>query len=91
MTNRTVTNWQQDEAAQMDSADMHPESDNTGSLVLTDYEYERLKTAYETTMSRTGEEEIGQEEYVLYGSYEPLTVTITHILNKGRKPKRLIS
>ena len=23
----------------------------------------------------------GQEEYVLYGSYEPLTVTITHILN----------
>ncbi len=72
---------QKEEAAQMDSADMHPESDNTGSLVLTDYEYERLKAAYETTMSRTGEEEIGQEEYVLYGSYEPLTVTITHILN----------
>ena len=22
-----------------------------------------------------------QEEYVLYGTYEPLTVTITHILN----------
>ena len=25
--------------------------------------------------------EYGQEEYVKYGSYEPLTVTITHILN----------
>lgn len=25
--------------------------------------------------------EFGQEEYLLYGSYEPLTVTITHILN----------
>ena len=32
-------------------------------------------------MSRTGEEEIGQEEYLLYGSYEPLSVTVTHILN----------
>lgn len=68
--------------SQKDSADKHPESEEEGSLVLTDYEYEKLKTAYETTMSRTGEEkEFGQEEYVLYGSYEPLTVTITHILN----------
>ena len=49
---------------------------------MTDYEYQKLQAAYEETMSRTGEEEeFGQEEYVLYGSYEPLTVTITHILN----------
>ena len=67
--------------ATMDSKDQHPESDDTGSLEMTQYEYDKLKEAYETTMSRTGEEEIGQEEYVLYGSYEPLTVTITHILN----------
>ena len=67
---------------QKDSADQHPESEDTGALVMTTYEYEQLKAAYETTMSRTGEEEeFGQEEYVLYGSYEPLTVTITHILN----------
>lgn len=67
---------------QADNADSHPESDDTGSLVMTDYEYNKLKTAYEETMTRTGEEEeFGQEEYVLYGSYEPLTVTITHILN----------
>ena len=26
-------------------------------------------------------EEIGQAEYILYGSYEPLSVTITHLLN----------
>ena len=26
-------------------------------------------------------EELTQEEYVLYGTYEPLTVTITHLLN----------
>lgn len=67
---------------QKDSADQHPESEDTGTLVLTQYEYETLKTAYETTMSRTGdEEEFTQEEYVAYGSYEPLTVTITHLLN----------
>ena len=67
---------------QADSADLHPESDETGSLVMTEYEYNKLKAAYDETMSRTGdEEEFGQEEYLLYGSYEPLTVTITHILN----------
>ena len=49
---------------------------------MTDYEYQKLQNAYEETMSRTGEEEeFGQEEYLMYGSYEPLTVTITHILN----------
>lgn len=67
---------------QKDSADLHPESNDDGSLVMTQYEYGLLKIAYETTMSRTGEEkEFGQEEYIKYGSYEPLTVTITHILN----------
>ncbi|HIS32625.1 MAG TPA: alkaline phosphatase [Candidatus Limivivens intestinipullorum] len=71
----------EEQAAVMDSKDQHPESNNTGTLVMTDYEYEKLQAAYEETMSRTGEEEIGQEEYILYGSYEPLTVTITHILN----------
>lgn len=67
---------------QADSKDLHPESEDTGSLVMTEYEYNKLKAAYEETMSRTGDEtEFGQEEYLLYGSYEPLTVTITHILN----------
>lgn len=67
---------------QKDSADLHPESENEGALVMTQYEYDNLKAAYETTMTRTGEEEeFGQEEYIKYGSYEPLTVTITHILN----------
>lgn len=67
---------------QADSKDLHPESEEAGTLVMTDYEYEKLKAAYDETMSRTGdEEEFTQEEYLLYGSYEPLTVTITHILN----------
>ena len=70
------------ETAQKDNADSHPESEDTGTLEMTQYEYDQLKAAYDTTMARTGEEEeFGQEEYVKYGSYEPLTVTITHILN----------
>lgn len=66
---------------QADSKDVHPEGEeDKGSLVMTDYEYQKLQNAYEETMSRTGEEEeFGQEEYLMYGSYEPLTVTITHI------------
>jgi alkaline phosphatase len=48
-------------------------------LVLTDYEYDKLKRAYNMTMK--GAAKLTQEEYVLYGKYEPLTVTITHILN----------
>ena len=67
---------------QKDSSDKHPTSNNTGSLVMTDYEYNLLKEAYEKTINRTGnEQEFAQDEYIRYGSYEPLTVTITHILN----------
>ena len=77
-----IPNGVNEDTQQKDSADLHPESEGEGALVMTEYEYEQLKSAYETTMARTGEEEeFGQEEYIKYGSYEPLTVTITHILN----------
>lgn len=52
-------------------------------LVLTDYEYSRLEDAYKRTLE-TGtakKDGMSQEEYILYGTYEPLSVTITHILN----------
>lgn len=51
-----------------------------GSLVMTQYEYDRLVDAYNATMSIT-EPTSSQNEYIKYGTYEPLTVTITHILN----------
>jgi alkaline phosphatase len=54
-------------------------SAKASTLVLTDYEYDRLYDAYLMTMNNT--DKLTEEEYVLYGSYEPLTVTITHILN----------
>lgn len=54
-------------------------SDKDGGLVLTDYEYGRIRTAYEKTMS--GNKNRTQEAYELYGTYEPLTITLTHVLN----------
>lgn len=54
---------------------------NSDKLVLTDYELEQLKVAYEKSINGKETGEDAQLEYVMYGTYEPLTVTITHILN----------
>ena len=64
-----------------DNADSHPTGVTDGTLVMTEYELNKLKDAYELTMTATEDTQLNQEQYVLYGSYEPLTVTITHILN----------
>ena len=50
-------------------------------LVLTEYETQRLKDAYAVAMSEYDSGEFTQEQYVLYGTYNPFSVTITHILN----------
>ena len=50
-------------------------------LVLTEYEVERLRTAYELIMTEYDADEFSQEQYVLYGDYNPFSVTVTHILN----------
>ena len=50
-------------------------------LVLTDYEVQRLKDAYALAMSDYDSSKYTQEQYVLYGTYNPFSVTITHILN----------
>lgn len=71
-----------DSTTGLDSADVHKESSEDGTLVMTNYEYEKLYMAYKETMLRNGGEvQFSQADYIAYGSYEPLTVTITHILN----------
>lgn len=50
-------------------------------LLLTEYEKEKLETAYKKTMEGYNRGEYSQEEYILYGTYDPFTVTITHVLN----------
>ena len=57
------------------------EGEEGDKLVLTDYEVELLRAAYEKSINGTQTSEYDQEELVLYGTYEPLSVTITHILN----------
>lgn len=50
-------------------------------LTLTDYELALLESAYEKSVNERDTGMDAQAEYVAYGTYEPLTVTITHILN----------
>lgn len=50
-------------------------------LVLTEYETQRLKDAYALAMSDYDSKTYSQEQYVLYGTYNPFSVTVTHILN----------
>ena len=57
------------------------EGEEGDKLVLTDYELELLRAAYEKSINGTQTSEYDQEELVLYGTYEPLSVTITHIIN----------
>ena len=57
------------------------EGEENDRLVLTAYEAERLRTAYELAISDYSTSDYTQEQYVLYGTYNPFSVTITHILN----------
>ena len=57
------------------------EGEEDDRLVLTEYEVERLRTAYELAMSDYSSSDYTQEQYVLYGTYNPFSVTVTHILN----------
>ncbi|MBR4982466.1 MAG: alkaline phosphatase [Lachnospiraceae bacterium] len=50
-------------------------------LALTEYEIERLRTAYELILTDYDADNFTQEQYVLYGTYNPFSVTVTHILN----------
>ncbi|MDO5545108.1 MAG: alkaline phosphatase [Eubacteriales bacterium] len=55
--------------------------DEDDRLVLTEYETQRLRTAYDLIMSDYSASDFTQEQYVLYGTYNPFSVTVTHILN----------
>ena len=52
---------------------------DTGALALSEYETKRLKEAYETNLNKS--KLTKEEKYLYYGSYDPITVTTTHILD----------
>ena len=57
------------------------EGEEGDKLVLTAYELEQLHIAYEKSIKGTETGVDAQLEYVMYGTYDPLSVTLTHILN----------
>ena len=50
-------------------------------LVLTEAESRRLQDAYTLSMQDPKSRKLDESEKVLYGSYEPFSVTLTHLLN----------
>ncbi len=54
--------------------------DKKDQLVLTDFEVVELKDAFERSMKKDWKP--NEQEYLIYGEYEPLAVAITHILNQ---------
>ena len=56
------------------------EGEDGDRLVLTEYETERLRAAYDLILADEAVE-YSQEQKVLYGGYNPFSVTVTHILN----------
>ncbi|MEL7603600.1 MAG: alkaline phosphatase, partial [Bacillota bacterium] len=51
------------------------------SLVMTDFEYEKLQNGFKQSMLPSEKRSTDTEASLLYGTYDPLSVTLTHILN----------
>jgi len=51
------------------------------TLVMSDLEYSRLQTAYEQTLLPKDKRAKDEFSSLLYGGYNPFSVTLTHILN----------
>jgi alkaline phosphatase len=52
-----------------------------GGMVLTELEEAKIKAAYDKSMIEKDKRTQDENEYVMYGTYEPFSVTLTHILN----------
>ena len=64
-------------------ADLIPEIEkNFGLTDLTADEKAMLEGAFARSLGNDVEKSSDSQEYLLYGGYEPLTVTLTHILNR---------
>lgn len=52
-----------------------------GGMVLTQAEEAKVKAAYEKSIIPKADRKLDENENVMYGTYEPFSVTLTHILN----------
>lgn len=53
------------------------------NLILTDYELEQLREAYDRSMKvgTSSQDKMTQRDYELYGTYQPFSVALCHVLN----------
>ena len=51
------------------------------TMVLSAYEYEKLKNGFAESMKAAADRTKDEQSALLYGTYDPLSVTVTHILN----------
>ena len=60
-----------------------PDAANAGKLLLTDYEVQNLRTAYERTLKEgaSSQSKMSQQDYELYGTYIPFSMAICHTIN----------
>jgi alkaline phosphatase len=52
-----------------------------GGMALTQAEEAKIKAAYEKSMIPKADRKLDENENVIYGTYEPFSVTLTHVLN----------
>ena len=57
-------------------------AEETLQLALTDYEVNQIKRAFVRSMGGKIEKSANEETYLLYGGYDPLAVSLSHILNQ---------
>ena len=60
-----------------------PDAANAGKLLLTDYEVENLRKAYERTLQvgSSSQSKMSQQDYELYGTYIPFSMAVCHTIN----------
>ena len=60
-----------------------PDAAKAGKLLLTDYEVQNLRTAYERTLQvgSASQKDMTQQDYELYGTYIPFSMAVCHTIN----------
>ena len=60
-----------------------PDAANAGKLLLTDYEVQNLRTAYDRTLEvgSSSQSKMSQQDYELYGTYIPFSMAVCHTIN----------
>ena len=59
-----------------------PKDGDAAGMVLKPYEVDELRAAFERSMKGGDRKNLSDQDYLLYGEYEPFTVTLTHLLNQ---------